>query len=343
MDLAAKPAPKPAPEEMASLGAALDNIDLGLVFSEDKGGEAPKSTDQLMEISLDDLEIEEEAPAEPAAGREGSLIEKLPPVPLFSSLDRSALQELIEKVEVKTFSAGEIIIRQNEKGNSLYVLAEGEAQVFLEGPARVDLSRLEEGSFFGEISLLSNRPRTASVEAVGDATLLVVSRETINGLVKNHPGALKVLLRFFRDRLIHSLVHTHTLFSALPEPERGELVKKFCFVEAKSCSLLVKEGELADGLYIILSGDAEMRQSGQALSLLSSGDLFGEESLLTDEPSDITVETVSKCWLLKMKRETFREVIMTYGPLLQVISDIVERHKRKNKGDPVEQESIPLI
>ena len=255
---------------MVSLGAALDSIDLGQVLSGGKGEEAPKDSDQPIEISLDDLEIEEEAPVAPAVGKEESLMEKLPPVPLFSSLDRSALQELIEKVEVKTFSAGEHIIRQNDKGNSLYVLAEGEAQVFLEVPTRVDLSRLKEGSFFGEIALLNNRPRTASVEAVGDATLLVISRETINSLVKNHPGALKVLLRFFRDRLIHSLVNTHTLFSSLPEPERGELVKKFCFVEAKSCSLLVKEGELADGLYIILSGDAELRQSQQSLSFSPS-------------------------------------------------------------------------
>jgi CRP-like cAMP-binding protein len=199
----------------------------------------------------------------------------------------------------------------------------------------VELTRLQEGAFFGEIAVITRFQRTSTVEAAGEATVLEISTEVIGGLIDEHPEVLKVLLKFFRDRLIDTLVETSELFAPYAKQDRKALARRFRFLEADPGTQFLTEGERADGLYILLSGDLDAGAVGE----LGPGDLFGETSLLTDEGAPYSVTARTKCWVLKLERRIFREVIMTHPVVLAYVSDVADQRREqlqqlKEQGPP---------
>src|SRR5207244_4841936 len=101
----------------------------------------------------------------------------LPRIPLFSSLDEIRLRTLIERSRIHVKPAGESIIRQGEPGDALYVVVRGEVAVSLDGVGEV--ATLGEGSFFGELALLTEQPRQATVSAIGEVELLEIGRDLV--------------------------------------------------------------------------------------------------------------------------------------------------------------------
>ncbi len=322
-------------------GATLDSVKLTDVFSESpQKGDVPGKTaddsdfvftlpleddeidipieEDLEEILIDDSELES-AEVKPQ-------MPQMPPTPLFSALDPKTLQSLIEKVNVNQFEPGDRIITQGEPGDLLYVLVEGEVVVLREGNPRLELTRLTEGAFFGEIAILTKYPRTTTVEAATSTTVLEISRTVVSEIVESYPPVLKVLLRFFRDRLIDTLVETSSLFAPFSKEERESLAKRFAFIEVAPGTELLSEGKMVQGLYILLSGDLSVSsaRSGQRESLLTlkPGDMFGAAGMLSSKPSSMTISTSSKSWLLKLDRITFQEVIMTHPQVLAYVSEL---------------------
>ncbi len=330
-------------------GEALGTIDLGRAMSP----AGSQSLDlEAIEIIIDDLETVESAPpsaqaAPPAVSPKDEILMRMPPVPIFSFLGTSALRALVEKVEVRTFPPGARLITQGETGHSLFVLVDGEVAVLREGPPRVEITRLKEGAFFGEIALVTKAPRTATVEAVRECQVLEISREVFNELIQTYPDMIKVVLRHLRERLVDALVDTHPLFTPFAGPERVQLVRRFSLLEAARDCVLAQEGMHANGMYIVLCGEAESSRGGAVQARLASGDIFGVESLLTGQPSQVSVKTLTKCWILKMREDTFREVILTYSPILATLSDMIAGQSRKSDaaaaGGAFEQLGIPIF
>jgi CRP-like cAMP-binding protein len=296
--------------------------------------EIPLDLDTAVEEAFDSFEeiaIEAELPPEDEARPRPSI----PPTPLFSSLNAAALRSVVQNATVRHFTDGEHIVTQGEPGNSLFVLVDGEVAVIRESQPRVELTRLQEGAFFGEIAVITRFQRTSTVEAAGEATVLEISTEVIGGLIDEHPEVLKVLLKFFRDRLIDTLVETSELFAPYAKQDRKALARRFRFLEADPGTQFLTEGERADGLYILLSGDLDAGAVGE----LGPGDLFGETSLLTDEGAPYSVTARTKCWVLKLERRIFREVIMTHPVVLAYVSDVADQRREqlqqlKEQGPP---------
>jgi CRP-like cAMP-binding protein len=88
---------------------------------------------------------------------------------------------------------------------------------------------------------------------------------------------------------------------------------------------------------VLLSGRAEVVRggdgaddSGRRLATLDVGDLFGEMSLLTHEPAVATVRTTSKCFVLQLPDNVFREIIMTHPQVLMFVGDLADQRRREN-------------
>jgi CRP-like cAMP-binding protein len=302
------------PEEKA----ALDGQVFAIPLDDEEFDEAFDEAFDLGEF--EEIEIELEQPPPP----------NLPPTPIFSSLDKASLRSLIERVTVETFVTGDQIITQGDDSDSLYVLVEGLVSVFQEGTPRVEVTKMEEGAFFGEIALLTHHKRTATVEvSSAEATVIEISREVVGDLIEEHPGVLKVLLRFFRYRLINSLIETSDLFAPFTQEEREKLAFHFAFIEAAKGTTLIRQGQEADALYVLLTGTLETsREEGEALSVRPGG-LFGATSMLTDDNDHATVCAASKCWLLKLDRKAFRQVIMTHPQVLAFLTGLVDQRREK--------------
>jgi small-conductance mechanosensitive channel/CRP-like cAMP-binding protein len=122
-------------------------------------------------------------------------------VPLLAPLDAQALERLVPRVRRLMYGRGEVVVREGETGDSFYVIERGEAEVTLEdGPAAKSLGRLLPGSFFGEMSLLAGEPRSATVRAVSDLTLLMISHEAFRETVVADPTLLGQLSEIVAQR-----------------------------------------------------------------------------------------------------------------------------------------------
>ncbi len=148
--------------------------------------------------------------AEPEAAREvgtatAEIDRRMPAVrrsPLFATFTSSDLLAVIRGLNLLTFEPGEIIVSEAEPGDSLFVVAGGSVRIY----ARANTGRnhqvriLDEGEFFGEISLLSGRPRTATVTAATPTEILELDRQTLDAIVDQHPEVPKVIQEISRQR-----------------------------------------------------------------------------------------------------------------------------------------------
>jgi len=118
-------------------------------------------------------------------------------VPLFSEMDEQEVAGIREIMEEMKFKAGQVIIREGETGDLFYVITEGRVEVIIRDAAGSDviLHEAGPGDFFGELSMLTNEPRSARIHAVEDVTTLVLERdEFFNFLRKHTHAAIDVLV-----------------------------------------------------------------------------------------------------------------------------------------------------
>jgi CRP-like cAMP-binding protein len=256
--------------------------------------------------------------------------------PLLGSPDNESLRVLIENASVERFTAGQVVFNQGEEGDALYIILQGEVSVERhseEAPPR-QLATLRAGSFFGEMALITNDPRSATVSALGDCELLVIKRPDVQRFVEADPEALLTMLRFFRARIVGTLVQTAPLFKGLSLLERRGLVSRFRLHEIPAGSVVIREGQPSDGLNIALAGKLLVvhREASQerVLAHLSSGDIYGEMSLLTGGPAVATIRAETKVWVLTLPRRDFEEAIRGRPAMRQTLERLAAERRAKN-------------
>jgi len=208
--------------------------------------------------------------------------------------------------------SGEMIIRQGEQGDKFYIVKSGQVEVTISRKGEPDLmaAKLSRGDYFGEIALIKNVPRTASVKAVADCSLLVLERKDFESLM-----ARKVDLAVRIDRLIEN---------------RGFLIRLPLFAEfapaqvAMAASRLVPEryhpgqpvitqGEIGDSFFIIKEGrlDVLVTKGGQKnkVAELGPGEYFGEIALLLDVPRTADVVAGTECLVLRLHKDDFKSLL----------------------------------
>lgn len=123
-------------------------------------------------------------------------------VPIFAGLDAASLDALERQCEVRRFDEGSVVVSEADPGDALFVLARGKVKVVLYGESgrEVILSIFHKaGEVFGEMALLDDAPRSATVMAMEPSSMLVLSRRDFRALVDRHPSiALQVLTELSR-------------------------------------------------------------------------------------------------------------------------------------------------
>jgi CRP/FNR family transcriptional regulator, cyclic AMP receptor protein len=124
-------------------------------------------------------------------------------VPIFNELEDHERADLAEVLAVCHFPAGEVVFNFGDPGDSLYIIRSGTAEVFITNSTgeRIVLEQPGPGAVFGEISLLDQGPRTASVLATRDLEALRLDRENLKRFLDTHPPAVLSLLTAMGRRL----------------------------------------------------------------------------------------------------------------------------------------------
>ena len=255
--------------------------------------------------------------------------------PLFASLGARALRQLVAGARVLELPAGAQLFRQGDLPDALYLVVDGAVVPIAEGPVRKKLAVLEMGDFFGEIALFTDQPRSATIQALVDSQLVSIGRPAIRKLVAQHPDVLAALLRFARQRLIDRLVRTSPLFGALDTNERGELARQFQFLEVAAGRMLVSQDAPAEALFLLLAGQMDAihfdHDGEKVLGTLGPGDLIGEISLLTREPSLTSMVARGKCWVLSLPAQNFHRMLECYPHVEEVLGHLAEERAAQNQ------------
>ncbi|HLZ72364.1 MAG TPA: cyclic nucleotide-binding domain-containing protein [Dehalococcoidia bacterium] len=124
-------------------------------------------------------------------------------VPLFRQLGRAYMLDIAHNADLRDFDAGETIVAEGDPSESFYVIVRGSVEVLKErekGAARV-VTTLEDGQYFGELSIFDNQPRSATVRATKATTCLVIPRWEILQTVEASPEVSKRMLAYLSSRL----------------------------------------------------------------------------------------------------------------------------------------------
>jgi CRP-like cAMP-binding protein len=246
------------------------------------------------------------------APKEASIAqEQLAATPLFGSLDPRTLHKLMSRVRVVRLEAGEVLFREGDPANTLYVVVKGAVVPIAEGPERHRLAVLEEGEFFGEIGLVTNQPRNATIEALVETRLLAIDRRVIWSLIRGRAEMSKIVLRFLRQRLVDRHIRTHPFFAAFARTERGAVAKQFRFLEVRDGAAVMEQGKPSEGLFVLLAGRMEIVDAAgvKCEGELSTGDVFGGVPLMQGKPAPRSVVADGKCWVLVLDERRFRHIL----------------------------------
>lgn len=145
----------------------------------------------------------------PEPGKDEPLFSRqLPKSPLFEVLQADEREALVAQMELEQHEEGGVIISEGEPGTSMYVIANGEVKVYTRGTGgagSVYLAKLGQGDFFGEVSVLTGKPRTATITASQPTELLRLDKEKLDNALSKFPGIRRVLDEFYKKRAKHTV------------------------------------------------------------------------------------------------------------------------------------------
>jgi hypothetical protein len=146
-------------------------------------------------------------PAEDPAGKTEPLFTRpVPKSPLFEMLSDVEREAIVREMQIESHDEGSVIITEGDPGTSMYLIASGEVKVYTRGAGgTVYLANLGEGDFFGEVSVLTGKPRTATITASQRTELLRLDKEKLDGVLSKYPGIRTVLDDFYKKRANHTV------------------------------------------------------------------------------------------------------------------------------------------
>lgn len=129
-------------------------------------------------------------------------VELLRRVPLFSGMEPTKLKLLAYTSDVVTYRAGQVLFRRGDPGDAAYVIIEGGAEVSIATESGdIPVAQLRDGDFVGEIAILCDTPRTATVTASSDLKALRIRKERFFELLRQFPELAIELTRLLAERL----------------------------------------------------------------------------------------------------------------------------------------------
>ncbi len=259
-------------------------------------------------------------------------------LPLLQFLSPHARQLVVASFVPVTAPFGNLIVKEGDPGDAFYVLASGRARVLKKGEhgEEVPLGVLRPGDSFGEMALLGQTTRMATVRSSADAQLFKLDVSVFQALVRSHPGIKEALELQIKHRSLHNFFLLHTPFARLPAEALRIFLTEMEAVAIKPDDLgdlgdlVIRQGDPPGPMYVVEEGRLRVftEEDGRRryLAYLRKGDFFGELSLFKGAPRAASVEAVAPCRLLKVTPQTFNKLIRDYPAFREQIEQRVAQY-----------------
>lgn len=246
-------------------------------------------------------------------------------IPILASLSKYEKYKVADVLKSVGYNDGEHIIVQGEVGKAFFILEEGTAIVYKEtGDKKIELKRLKPGDYFGEIALLTNKPRVASVIAGGPARCVTLSANAFNRLLGPCEEHLRRNMDLYK-RVYEAFLEEVSILASLTHEELkkiADVLYPVCFNPGET---IINEGDEGDLFYIIESGTAQVTRQGEDKGILNKGDYFGEVALLHNHRRQATVTAIGQpVFCVTLKRADF---VVLLGPCEAILRRNMEHYQ----------------
>ncbi len=227
--------------------------------------------------------------------------------PILASLNAEQFLSFVEAVVLQRYPSGHAIINEGATGTSFFLLGRGRVVVSTTNfeARKVYITSLCDGDCFGEQGYFTGEPRNATVETLGKALVLEVSKEVLTRVSQEFPTVRESLRRFYKERIAEGLLAKSPLFGPLNIRARRELAERFIFETYADGDLVIRQGDHSDALYAIKSGHVVVYtgddESPEVLAELGAGEVFGEIAALEGSRRTASVRAKTPCELLRLE------------------------------------------
>jgi predicted acylesterase/phospholipase RssA/CRP-like cAMP-binding protein len=242
---------------------------------------------------------------------------------LFSNLSLAELEPFAAEMQVFSLPEGQLLIRQDDPADSLYVILEGQFDVTRENERgeSIHLSRVDSGTCVGELSLVTGERCSASVRARKTSVVASLGIDAVERARRVAPLAAARLSQVIFTRLqkaeLQRLLYFTDLFKDISPPVLADLESAMELTLWPSGSCLMQEGDDCDGCYLIVSGrlrvvhltpEGELRVAAE----LGRGQTVGEMGILTGSKRTASVYAIRDTLAAKLPEASFNRLLHKY-------------------------------
>jgi cAMP-dependent protein kinase regulator len=234
---------------------------------------------------------------------------------MFSALQDNDFEVVINAMQERTVEANERLIEQGDDGNNMFVIESGQMDCYkkIDGTDKL-VKECKAGDYFGELALLYNCPRAASVVAHEKSVMWELDRETFNYIVRDAAT--------LRREKYEAFLRSVPILETMEAYERNSMGDALQTQSAKEGEVIVQQGEAGDRFYILEKGECKVLKryvegsEPQEVMQYKPGDYFGELALLKNEPRAATVIAKTDVKLLYLERRVFQQLL---GPIEEIL------------------------
>uniref|UniRef100_A0A8C1NFZ6 Protein kinase cAMP-dependent type II regulatory subunit beta n=1 Tax=Cyprinus carpio TaxID=7962 RepID=A0A8C1NFZ6_CYPCA len=249
---------------------------------------------------------------------------------LFKNLDQEQMSQVLDAIFEKVVVTGEHIIDQDDDGDNFYVIERGTFDIMLkaDGTTRTVGSYDNRGSF-GELALMYNTPRAATIIATSPGALWCLDRLTFRRIILKNNAK--------KRKMYEAFIGTLPLLTSLEVSERMKVVDVLSTKVYNSGEQIIAQGDLADCFYIVESGHVRitMKRSKSKndtedeeveIATCSRGQYFGELALVTNKPRAASAYAMDNVKCLVMDVQAFERLL---GPCMDIMKRNIANYEEQ--------------
>lgn len=253
---------------------------------------------------------------------------------LFSRLDTDQRDQILRALQEKKIpAAGVKIIEQGATGDHFYIVQDGSFDVFVHPSGRLQLgpdglgnkvTTIGPGGSFGELALMYNAPRAASVVSTSPATVWALDRQTFQNIL--------MTTTFQKRDMFDTFLRDVRLLRSLTQYERGKIADVLETQKFGPGETIIHEGDVGNTFYLLVSGIASVYKSDEGgnqtlVHEYTKGDYFGELALLNNEPRAATVVSKTDVEVASLDKAAFQRLLGSVESIMRR-NDPRQRHAR---------------
>lgn len=244
-------------------------------------------------------------------------------VMLLNRLDEDQLTNVLDAMEERQVTSGEVVIQQGDDGDNFYVIDSGNFDIYIDSEKGPQMVGSYDGSgFFGELALMYNMPRAATIKARSDGILWSLDRKTFRQIIiKANANKRKQFEEFLKSLSVLENIADH---------ERSKIADVMESQKFKDGEVILRQGDVIDSasfVYFLMSGTCSISVtidgSEKVVKEISSGACFGEVALITKEPRNATITASSNVVAGVLDVNAFERLL---GPCKNIMARNIDKY-----------------